>query len=152
VTEPFEAEGGRILVRLSPAERGMLRAIPVLLSGAEPDDGDPAWARLQTVGHLEDSARAARFAELTGPMLEEARAADRELLEAGVDATSLDIAEAEAWMRVIGEARLLLGARLGIEEDGWEAEPGDDDPVELNVLRLLGYFQEMLVEALSAGL
>ena len=48
-------------------------------------------------------------------------------------------------MRVIGEARLVLAARLGITEDGWE----DDADPEMALLGYLGYLQDGLVGVLS---
>jgi hypothetical protein len=51
-------------------------------------------------------------------------------------------------MRVVGEARIVLAGRLGIEEDGWEETASIEDP-EVAMLHYLGYLQESLVEALS---
>lgn len=152
MTAPFVAAADRIEVRLTGPERAVLRAIPVLLAGASTDEGDPEWARMRSLAHPDHPERAARFRELTAEMLDQARAADRDLLAAGADAASIGFEEAEAWLRVIGEARLLLAARLGIEEEGWLEQTDRDGPIELDVLRLLGYLQEELVETLSRGL
>ena len=40
--------------------------------------------------------------------------------EETIEDDRLDLDDAECWMRAIGEARLKVAARLGIEEDGWE--------------------------------
>ena len=55
----------------------------------------------------------------------------------------------EAFMRVVGEARLVLAARLGIEDDGWELEARPDDP-EMALLGLLGWVQDSAVGFLTS--
>ncbi len=63
----------------------------------------------------------------------------------------LDEEEAQAWLTVVGEARLVLAARLGIEEDGWEELLPPERP-EVGALHFLGWLQSELVEALSEEL
>jgi len=149
---PFSVEGGGIGVLLAPGEREVLRAVPILLRSVQVDEGAPAWSRLRAVGHLDDPGAAAEFRELTAGMLDDARAADLERLEETLEDDLLDPADAECWMRAIGEARLAVAARLGIEEDGWEEQAGDGELVEATVLRVLGYLQDALVAALTERL
>lgn len=149
---PFVADGDRIAVLLAPSEREVLRAVPILLRNSRPEAGDPAWARLRAVGHLDDPEAAARFADLTAGMLETAQVDDRDRFEATVDDDLLTAEDAESWLRSIGEARLRVAARLGIEEDGWEEEPLEAELVEMTVLRVLGYLQESLVSVLGERL
>ncbi|MCJ7725692.1 MAG: DUF2017 family protein [Acidimicrobiia bacterium] len=149
---PFVNSGGGIAVLLASAEREVLRAVPILLGNAMADDGDPAWARLRAVGHLDDPGAALLFQDLTAEMLEEAVADDRDRLEATLEDDVLDPADAECWMRAIGEARLRVAARLGLEEDGWEEEPLEAELVEMTVLKVLGFLQEGLVSVLSERL
>ena len=52
-------------------------------------------------------------------------------------------------MRVIGEARLVLASRMGITDDGWEAELERGNDPELALLGWLGYLQDAAVETLS---
>ena len=84
----------------------------------------------------------------------DARAADRERFAASLarlrDNPTLDFEEAEAWMVVLGDARLALGARLGITEPGWE-EGSLDDPDRI-ALGFLSYLQSQLVDALMETL
>ena len=149
---PFVNEADAVAVLLAPAEREVLRAVPILLRSSEPEDGDPAWARLRSIGHLDDREAADRFTELTGAMLASAQEDDRDRFEATIDDERLSPDDAEAWMRAIGEARLRVAARLGIEEDGWEQEPIEAELVEMTVLRVLGYLQESLVTVLAERL
>ena len=149
---PFVNEADAVAVLLAPAEREVLRAVPILLRNSAADDGDPAWARLRSVGHLDDPEAAARFGELTAAMLTAAQEDDRDRFEATIEDDRLAPEDAEAWMRAIGEARLQVAARLGIEEDGWEEEPLEAELVEMTVLRVLGYLQESLVTVLGERL
>jgi len=152
VKYPFSIEGGRIGVLMTPGEREVLRAVPILLRSVEQDEGAPAWSRLRAVGHLDDPGAAAEFVELTAGMLETAKTADLDRLDETLEDDLLDPADAECWMRAIGEARLAVAARLGIEDDGWEESGGDGELVETTVLRVLGYLQDALVTTLTERL
>ncbi len=64
---------------------------------------------------------------------------------------SLTDEEAESWIRVIGDARLALGARLGIEQDEWEQDRKLSMSREGAMLHYLGYLQDRLVAVLVEG-
>lgn len=145
---PFRLRAGMIEVRLAEAERDVLRALPDLMEGIALDDGGPSWATDRGRVHRHDPSAERRYQELTGEMLDDARRTDRRVFRDSLDRTLLTPAEAEAWMRVIGDVRLGMAARLGIEDDGWE-RIGATEPLELSVLRLLGYLQESLVAELN---
>lgn len=144
----FRPADGGIAVRLRPWERRLVGFAADLLDGLEQDD--PAASRLRYVAHAGDPEAEERFRELTAGMLEEARTADRVAVRATLAAPMLTGDEAEAWLRVIGEARLFLAGRAGVEEDGWEdagAPPGKS--AEWALLHGLGYLQDRLVAALD---
>lgn len=149
--DPFRLRGGMVEVRLADAERELLRAIPDLTEGIRLDDGGPSWATERGTVHRSDPGSERRYQELTGGMLDDARRTDRRLFRESLEREVLTLPEAEAWMRLIGGARLGLAARLGIEEDGWEGRAGDET-LELSMLRLLGYLQETLISELAAAL
>jgi hypothetical protein len=140
-----------IEVGLGDAERDLLRALPEFLDGTALDDGGPAWATERHRVHRRDPGAERRYQELTGGMLDDARRTDRRLVGESLERELLTITEADAWVRVIGDARLRLAARLGIEEAGWE-EAEDREPVEQSMLRLLGFLQDVLVSELTANL
>ena len=156
MSRAFRRHGNRIQVRLAPPELEVVRAAPILLEGRLGDDGDPdGEAHAQgnvDLAHPHDPEAQQRFQDLTGEMLDEARFADRDRLNETLEESSLSLEDAEAWMRVIGDARLLLAARIGIEEDGWGEEPVEGEPVEMSVLRLLGFLQDSLVVELMGAL
>jgi hypothetical protein len=65
-------------------------------------------------------------------------------------AESLELEEAEAWMRVIGEVRLVLAGRLGIVTDGWEEDADPEQSPEMALLGYLGFLQDRLVSVLGS--
>lgn len=61
--------------------------------------------------------------------------------------------QVQAWTRSLTDLRLTLAARLGIEEDGDEPEPTDEDAAAIfDIYDWLGWVQDSLVTALSEGL
>jgi len=145
VSRAFRRTKGGVSVRLSGRERGILAALPELVAAVDP--GEPAASRLDYRAHPDDPDAEAAYRDLTFGMLEEARRRDRAEFEASLGSDVLTASEADAWLRVIGEARLVLAARLGIDHDGWEHRGGGAEPVEMSLLRLLGAWQDDLVDA-----
>jgi hypothetical protein len=143
VSEPFRAEGGVVEVRLSSAERDAISGIPEIIEAAGAADG-----RFEYQAHPEDAAADRRYHELIGDDLDKLRSADREAFRGAIQAESLEPEQAEAMMRVIGEARIVLAQRLGFEEDGWEETALIEDP-EVAMLHYLGYLQDALVAVLA---
>ena len=120
--------------------------------GEEPDD--PAAGRLSVAAYPQDGEAQSEYERLMNPELDRQRRMDRDavasVLKAAESGTvDLTATEAEALLMVLNEARLALGARLGIVEDGWDS--GDrraSDPVAL-LLRYLTGYQDDLVRALA---
>lgn len=150
---PFRRTREGIDVRLGLAEREVLRAIPDLLSSVGDPGGDPAAARLSPSPYPDDPSAAAEYARLMDEELSRARQDDRAAFQAGMDdhRASLEEEQAEAWLRVIGEARLVLASRLGIQEDGWEGRMPESDP-GVALLHYLGWLQEQLIDVLAETL
>jgi hypothetical protein len=149
---PFERRGDEIRVSLAPHERAILESIPGQLDLIGEDDDDPAAARLDPDAIRDDPDAAARFRQLTGDDLSRARKADRSTVSRRAGANTLTIDEAESWMRVIGEARLAIAARIGIEDESWETDRALAESREGLTLQYLSYLQDALVQALSEGL
>ena len=84
--------------------------------------------------------------------LASARSKDRDEFSATLDETTITDEAAEIWMRVIGDARLVLGARLGIQHDDWEMDPSLADSGEGALVNYLGYLQDSLIQVLSPAL
>jgi len=147
----FRRDGDRIVVELGEQERLVVALSLQVLAGVDSSPiGDPGRERLSYRAHPDDPEADERFRSLTGGMLHKARADDRRTLAGSLQADSIDRDEAEAWMRVVGEARLVLATGLGIEDDGWEQDLNPEHaPRELLLLEYLGRIQDALVRVLQ---
>jgi hypothetical protein len=141
-----------IEVTFSPEERMFLGDVLPLLAGIGAPGADPAADRLKVPVYLDDPESNAEWWRLMGQDLEAARRADRSVFDKMVsdeEATVLDDEEADAVLRVLNEARLALGARLGIEV---EADHDDLSEDSRQVMDYLGWIQEELTVELMRAL
>ncbi len=141
---PFAVAGDQITLAVGDEERGVLRSVPALL-----EIGGDAEGRLAFTPHPNDEDAAAKYRDLIGDDLAQMRRVDRVAFEKVLDGDSGPPETIEAFMRVIGEARIVLASRLGIEDDGWESEMDVRSDPELALLSWLGYLQDAAVETLS---
>jgi len=152
VRQAFTPTADGVAVDLGPEERHLIGLALAVLSGYGGDPADPATSRLTYDAHPGDPEKSAAFDDLVEGELESARRDDRTLFSETLDSDRLDAEQADCWLRVVGEARLVLGARLDIEEDGWSDDQGDTDVPEMILLRFLSAVQDELVVALLGGL
>jgi hypothetical protein len=111
---------------------------------------DPGVERLFPRAH-EDDALEEQYRELTRDQLASGRERALETIVETAASTLLSADEADAWLRGVNDARLVLGTRLDVTEDfDWEAV-GLDHPhaQELALYAYLSWLQEQLVEALG---
>lgn len=143
-----------IRLELAQWEADVLGTVLELLDSVGEVEGDPAADRLNPAVYPDDPQATDEFVRLMEEEATQARRADRSAfeltLEQATAGVTLSDGEAGAWLRVIGEARLTLAARLGIEEDGWEATLEDDPGIAF--LHYLGWLQASLVEQLEDSL
>ena len=147
----FKAKRGKISVTLTDAERIFLGDVLPFLASLGRKGDDPAATRLNVPVYLDDAAANDEWWRLMGDELDAGRRADRSVFESIVagDLSSLDIGQANAVLRVLNEARLALGARLGIDiEDDYEtvSEEGRQ------AMDYLGWIQEELIVELTQTL
>lgn len=153
----FYREDGLIHCRLREVELTLLRMVPQLIATVGEPAVDPAAERLTPEVFSGDMERSREFRHLAGDLIDQGRADDvaalRDLVDAVASGTALTEEQASGWMRAINQARLIIGARLGIEEDGWEETSGlsPADP-SVVMLHLLSRIQSHLIAALSGGL
>lgn len=140
---PFARRGDMVRVRIDRDTRDVLAALPELLAGS-----DDAGGRLDYRVHPDDPLAEERYRELVGDSLDDLRAEDRTALLRSLAEPAISLEDAEAWMRVIGEARLVLAARLGITEDGWEDDADPSQNPEMALLTYLGFLQDRLIAVL----
>lgn len=141
----FDRSGETLVSHLRLTDRIVLKRLPALLEGVGGGD-DPAAARLDPDAY-EDEAAAQEFRRLVADELDAARREDRQTFERTLGAKSLTLDEAEAWVRVVGDARLVLAARSGITSENWEDDTRSDP--QLALLGYLSYVQSSLIRALS---
>ena len=143
---PFKAHRDGIAVRLVALEREFLKGLPEMLAAVEGEPDDPAYRRLNVEAYPDDPEAQADMAEYSGSQLAEVRAADRAMFLATLDSAVLSPDEAEGWLTVLGDSRLALAARLGIDEPGWET--ADEEDPERIALGFLSFLQDRLVDVL----
>lgn len=148
----FRATEGGVEVNLTKEARMFLGDVLPMLVGLGKPGEDPAADRLQVPVYLDDEESNEEWWRLMGPDLEAARKADRKIFEKAVESdedTTLTDEEADAFLRVLNQARLALGARLGVEVE----EDYDDLPEDRRmVLGYLGAILEDLTDELSRRL
>jgi hypothetical protein len=147
---PFLPDPHGVLVTLNPDDIELLSQIPEFLGtvGSVPDD--PAAARLQVPVYLDDPEASQEWWRFMGTELDQSRRADRSafelIVEASATGTVMSLAEAEAFLRVLNEARLALAARLKVEvEEDYERL---DEP-DRGALDYLAGLQGLLLLVLS---
>lgn len=147
----FKTVRSGIRVLLSPEEKIFLGDVLPLLAGIGAPGSDPAADRLSVPVYLNDPESNDEWWRLMGQDLESARRADRAIFERAVSSNepvTLGTEEADAMLRVLNEARLALGARLGIDVESDHDELSEDSR---QVMDYLGWIQEELtVELLRA--
>ncbi len=141
---PFVVAGDQIRLSVGVGEQTALRSVPALL-----DVGGESQGRLDYTTHPDDPSAEARYRDLIGEDLTELRRADRRVFDEFIAGEPGSPEILEAFMRVIGESRLVLADLLGIEDDGWESEADMRSDPELALLGWLGYLQDAAVEVLS---
>jgi uncharacterized protein DUF2017 len=162
----FRRRGGHIVAKFQRQEAQVLRqciAEMTALLGDEPDRDDPAVERLFPDVYPEDPVEAAEFrrlteADLKTAKLDQARLVLDSLLPNGGE-VRLDEATADMWLRALTDVRLILGTRLGVQDEtDIQAEldaavgknPSSPRVDQLSVYAYLSYLQESLVGAISA--
>ena len=127
----------------------------------EPDDAepvevltDPVLIRLYPDARPDDPAWSARFRDMICGDLDDARRENLAVVEDTLDARSIDDDQAEAWLHVLNDLRLVMGTRLDITEER-EAEPfdaEDPDAAAMIVYAYTGWLEGQFVDVLAAVL
>jgi hypothetical protein len=160
----FRRIGDELVARFTPADAEVLRVLlaefAALLSN-DPDPDDPAVERLFPDVYPEDPVQEAEFRRFTeedlrSGKLNQARIMLTDLVEGG-GTVFLGEEKADVWLRALTDLRLVLGTRLGVDDDtDIEAEidavvgrnPTSPLLASLTVYSFLGEMQQSLVDAL----
>ena len=148
----FRYRGGKIVVDLPVEEREFLADVLELLASVPSTGDDPATQRLQVPVYLDDPDANSEWWLFMGEELSIARAADRNLFRRVMETDGkqeLTTEEADAFLRVLNEGRLALGARFGLEV---EADHDRLPEEQRQILDYLGWVLEEMTVALTAAL
>jgi hypothetical protein len=148
----FKAVRGGIDVDLTEDEREFLSGLLEVLAGIRASDDDPAARRLRVPVYLDDPESNEEWWRLMEGELNAGRSADRSVFERTITEAGrrhLSVDEANAFLRVLNEGRLALGARFGVEvEEDHDRLPED----RREVMDYLGWLLEDLTVELSRTL
>lgn len=130
----------------------MLKTLPAQLRAAL-RAGDESVGRIFPPAYPDDADKERQYREMVGDELMAEHLGAIDVLERTVDAERLSEEELAAWLGALNDLRLMLGARLGVTEDMYEAPPGPADPrrAPFELFVYLGWLEEQVVAAASAG-
>ena len=125
------------------------------------DRDDPALLRLFPEAST-DAEEASEFRQLMEAELRTQKAGDAAIVLAALAPAEgvadpevvIPLAEQDAWLRTMNAMRLVLGARLGIDDDKDaalidELDPDDDRSPIADVYHWVGYVQSLLLDAIT---
>jgi Domain of unknown function (DUF2017) len=145
--------GGGIRLRLPEDERELIELLCEELRGRvdeEPDHPDLGW--FFPPAPPDDPDAEAAYRRLVGGQLDVGRERAIATVQDTLRNDTLSTDEAESWLRVLNDLRLVLGTRLDVtEEMTFDFDANDPEAAELAVYAYLSWLQEQLVEALMTG-
>ena len=148
----FKSTRGGIDVDLTDDEKVFLTGLLDLLAGIPAAADEPASRRLRVPVYLDDPESNEEWWRLMEGELHAARNADRRVFQHVLDEGGrrhMSNEEADAFLRVLNEGRLALGARFGLEVE----EDHDQLPEEQrDIMDYLGWLLEDLTSELSRSL
>ena len=151
----FSGSGtGEFVVRLPPAERDILAALPDQLAALVADGPSPVTVRLFPPAYGGDEELDAEFQRLMGDELVRRRTEAAELVRDTITKERLTEAELSAWVGVFNDVRLVLGTALDVSEqsDVLDVDPEAEDlPLRVTYV-LLSEIVFDAVQALSGAL
>lgn len=147
----FQMSEGGIDVDLNGNERSFLTGVLEVLVGLPSSGEDPASRRLRVPVYLDDPESNDEWWRLMGDELAAARTADRHVFQRAITESPCRLSEEEAnaFLRVLNEGRLALGARFGLEvEDDHDRLPEE----QRDIMDYLGWLLEDLTSELSRSM
>ena len=160
---------GRITLRLESVEVVILTdLVQQILALVEPgevadsaiESDDPAVQRLFPNAYPDDDAASSDFRRFTERSLREGKVARAQMVLEGLEQlaahdgrSEVEVDEARAWLGALNDLRLVLAARLGVDDDEgqWRAAVSGDDEAEQGAMLYdwLTWLQDGLVDALT---
>jgi Domain of unknown function (DUF2017) len=143
---PFRKNrSGSFDLRLSPAQRELLRAVPAQVRSLV-EDHDPTTLRLFPPAYANDPDAEGTYRGLVDDELRSHHLRSLDLLESTIDASTLDRDQMESWLGALNDIRLVLGTNLDVSE---EMEGPDEDDPRLPEMLLYDYLTWLQGEVVS---
>jgi hypothetical protein len=152
--EITRSRGGGVDLRLAPETRAAIRSLASQLRELYASDAaadDPAVARLFPTPYLDDPLGSLAFDERMADTLRQGRLEAIAIVEATADERHLTVSEADAWIRTLNDARLVLGTRLEVTEESTAEDFGHDPfrpPALFELYLVLGGLVDQMVRTL----
>jgi Domain of unknown function (DUF2017) len=152
VPRQIERSGDRVRLNLDAHELLLLRELLDELEALLADPDDPAVRRLFPPAYA-DRANDEQYRSLVRDQLVSGRSKALATVRDTLSRETLDLDEAEQWLRALNDLRLVLGTRLDVTEeiDYEQLDLNDPRGRELAVYGYLSWLQEQLVEALQTS-
>jgi hypothetical protein len=146
----FQRKGDRVRVTLDEHEQLLLSELLDELDGLLDDPDDPGLRRLfppAYSGPTDDE----QYRSLVRDQLVSGRSKAMATVRATLDSNTLDADQADQWLRVLNDMRLVLGTRWDVTEqmDYGKLDLNEPRGRELAVYGYLSWLQEQLVESLQ---
>jgi hypothetical protein len=146
--------GGGFALRITPAERDILRSLPAQLRQLMTQQDAAANSDLRRLfppAYQDDPEKSAEYDALVRDDLVAERLAAIDVMERTIDSDRLSEEELLAWLSSINDLRLVLGTRLNVPEDLSELDvpPGDPRAAGVALYAYLSILEEDAVAALS---
>jgi hypothetical protein len=146
----IQRSGDGVRLNLDPHELLLLRELLDELEALLADPDDPGLRRLFPPAYS-DRASDEQYRSLVRDQLVGGRSKALATVRETLGSDSLDLEQAEQWLRALNDLRLVLGTRLDVTEeiDYEKLDLNEPRARELAVYGYLSWLQEQLVEALQ---
>ena len=146
----IRGEGDRVRLSLNQGEQFLLRDLLDQLEPLLADPDDPALRRLFPPAYSDDESDE-QYRSLVRDQLVSGRAKALATVRATLGSKTIDLEQADEWLRVLNDLRLVLGTRLDVSEEIDYEGIDVDEPRgrDLAVYGYLAWLQEQLVDALQ---
>jgi hypothetical protein len=146
----FQRKGDRVRMNLEVHERLLLGELLDELEGLLDDPDDPELRRLFPPAYS-DGADDEQYRSLVRDQLVSGRSKALATVRETLAFETLDLEQADQWLRALNDMRLVLGTRWDVTEqlDYGKLDLNEPRGRELAVYGYLSWLQEQLVEALE---
>ncbi|MFT7474113.1 MAG: hypothetical protein ACI81L_001033 [Verrucomicrobiales bacterium] len=143
----FVAKNGEIQVRLDDTMRVLLRQVSEELREVLLVDDESQTRRLYPTAYPDDDELESEYQEVVHDKLLMQRLDGIDQLQASIEADSISIDVADAWMATVNQIRLVLGTQLDVGEGDGAVDEGDPNATSMIIYQVLSHILEELTHA-----